>query len=201
MPVNPCPCPLAAVIGDLIDLDCPVKIGQIGKIAFQIKNNPFVDIADNAEWITALAALDSTKVQVTPILHGQESTPAESVTVGGAGSNEVYDGTILNVSDGFYTINFNIRNPSPAVLTALKAYECEVEAGRVGIYMGGSNFVLSNADMSSIPVSSMYVQSSPILNGNTDSNLAQIQFVLKAGWFADGLVTPIAFDFTSLVNG
>lgn len=201
MPVNPCPCPLDPVIADLVDLDCPVKIGQIGKIAFQMKDNPFVDITDQAEWTTALAALDATKVQVTPILHGQESTPAEAVTVGGAGSNEVYNGTILNVSDGFYTINFNIRNPSPAVLLALKAYQCEVESGRLGIYLGGKDFVISNADSSSIPVSSMYIQSSPVLNGNADSNLSQIQLVLDADWFANALVSPLAFDFTSLVNG
>jgi hypothetical protein len=199
MAVKTCPCPLGATIEDLVDLDCPTKFGQIGKIAFQIKDNPFVLITDQAEWTTAIAAIDTTKVQLTPILHGQESTPAEAVTVGGAGSNDVFDGTILNVSEGFYTITFNIRNPSPAVLTALKEYECEVS--RIGIYLGGKDFVVSKADSSSIPVSSMYVQSSPSLNGNTDSNLAQIQIVLDADWFAGALVSPLAFDFTSLVNG
>ena len=198
MAVKACSCPLDAVIPDLVDLDCPTKFGQIGKIAFQIKDNPFVDITDNAEWVTALAALDATKVQVTPILHAQESTPPEPVTVGGAGDNTVYDGTIEVVSEGIYQINFSLRNPSPAVLTALKEYECEVS--RLGIYMGGSDFVISKADSSSIPVSSLYIQSSPALNGNTDANIAQVQMVLDANWFADSLVSKIDFNFTSLVN-
>ena len=198
MAVKACACPLGATIGDLVDLDCPEKFGQIGKIAFQITNNPFVDITDEAEWTTAIAALDATKVQVTPILHAQESTPPEPVTVGGAGDNTVYDGTIEVVSEGFYQINFNIRNPSPAVLKALKEYECEVS--RLGIYLGGRDFVISNDDMSSIPVSSLYVQSSPALNGNTDANIAQVQMVLDAGWFSDSLVSNIDFNFTSLVN-
>ena len=198
MAVKACSCPLDAVIPDLVDLDCPTKFGQIGKIAFQIKDNPFLDITDNAEWVTALAALDATKVQVTPILHAQESTPPEPVTVGGAGDNTVYDGTIEVVSEGIYQINFSLRNPSPAVLTALKEYECEVS--RLGIYMGGSDFVISKADSSAIPVSSLYIQSSPALNGNTDANIAQVQMVLDANWFADSLVSKIDFNFTSLVN-
>jgi hypothetical protein len=198
MAVKACQCPLGATIGDLVDLSCPTKTGQIGKIAFQQVGQPFVDITDQAEWTTALAALDATKVQVTPILHGQESTPAEPVTVGGAGSNEVYDGTIEIVSDGIYQINFNIRNPSPEVLAALKDYECEVS--RLGIYMGGRDFVYSNADFSAIPVSSLYVQESPSLGGNENSNIAQIQIVLASGWFGDGAVSVLPFDFTSLVN-
>jgi hypothetical protein len=198
MAVKACACPLGATIGDLVDLDCPSKFGQIGKIAFQITGNAFTDITDNAEWVTALAASDATKVQVTPTLHAQESTPAEPVTVGGAGDNTVYDGTIEIVSEGIYQINFSIRNPSPAVLEALKEYECEVS--RLGIYMGGSDFVISKADSSAIPVSSLYVQSSPALNGNTDANIAQIQIVLDAGWYADSLVSKIDFKFTSLVN-
>jgi hypothetical protein len=196
MAVKTCQCPLDAAISDLVDLDCPTKFGQIGKIAFQQVGQAFSDITDQAEWTTYLAATDATKVQVTPILHGQESTPAEPVTVGGAGDNTVYDGTIEIVSDGIYQINFNLRNPSPAVLNALKEYECEVS--RLGIYLGGRDFVISN------PVSSLYVQSSPALNGNTDANIAQIQMVLDASWFSNfsnSLVSTLAFDFTSLVNG
>ena len=199
MAVKTCQCPLDAAIKDLVDLECPTKFGQIGKIAFQQVGQPFTDITDQAEWTTYLAATDATKIQVTPILHGQESTPAEPVTVGGAGDNTVYDGTIEIVSDGIYQINFNLRNPSPAVLNALKEYECEVS--RLGIYLGGRDFVISKADSSAIPVSSLYVQSSPALNGNTDANIAQIQIILDASWFSNSLVSKLTFDFTSLVNG
>jgi len=200
MAVKTCQCPLGSQISDLVDLDCPTKFGQIGKIAFQEVGKTFTDITSNAEWVGYIAepTLD-TKIQVTPILHGQESTPAEPVTVGGAGDNTVYDGTIEIVSDGIYQINFNLRNPSPAVLNALKEYECEVS--RLGIYLGGRDFVISKADSSAIPVSSLYVQSSPALNGNTDANIAQIQMVLDASWFSNSLVSTLAFDFTSLVNG
>ena len=81
----------------------------------------------------------------------------------------------------------------------LKEYECEVS--RLGIYLGGKDFVISKADSSAIPVSSLYVQSSPSLNGNENSNLAQIQMVLDASWFSNSLVSKLTFDFTSLVNG
>ncbi len=199
MAVKTCQCPLDAAISDLVDLDCPTKFGQIGKIAFQQVDQPFTDITSITEWTGYIGATDATKIQVTPTLHGQESTPAEPVTVGGAGDNTVYDGTIEIVSDGIYQINFNLRNPSPAVLNALKEYECEVS--RLGIYLGGRDFVISKADSSAIPVSSLYVQSSPALNGNTDANIAQIQMVLDASWFSGSLVSTLAFDFTSLVNG
>ena len=199
MAVKTCQCPLDAAIKDLVDLDCPTKFGQIGKIAFQQVGQPFTDITLISEWTSYIGATDATKIQVTPILHGQESTPAEPVTVGGAGDNTVYDGTIEIVSDGIYQINFNLRNPSPAVLNALKEYECEVS--RLGIYLGGRDFVISKADSSAIPVSSLYVQSYPALNGNTDANIAQIQMVLDASWFSGSLVSTLAFDFTSLVNG
>ena len=199
MAVKTCPCPLGAVIGDLEDLDCPAKFGQIGKIAFQIRGNAFTDITDEAEWTTAIAALDSTKVQMTPILHAQETTPAEPTTVGGAGSNEVYNGTVEYVSDGNYQAVFTLRNPSPAVLKALKAYECEVS--RLGVYMGGSDFVLSNENMGAIPVTSLYVQDSPSLLGNENANLSLITLVFKdAGWFSNSLTSVIDFDFTTLVN-
>ena len=120
MAVKTCQCPLDAAISDLVDLDCPTKFGQIGKIAFQQVGQAFTDITSVTEWTGLIGATDATKIQVTPILHDQESTPAEPVTVGGAGSNEVYDGTIEIVSDGIYQINFNLRNPSPAVLNAFK---------------------------------------------------------------------------------
>ena len=37
MAVKACSCPPAAVIPDLVDLDCPTKFGQIGKIAIPNK--------------------------------------------------------------------------------------------------------------------------------------------------------------------
>lgn len=198
MAVKACSCPLGATIPDLNNLDCPKKFGQIGKVAFQITGNTFTDITLESEWTTYIAAVDATKIQVTPIVHAQESTPAEPVTVGGAGDNTVYDGTIDIVSEGFYQLNFTLRNPSPEVLNALKEYECEVS--RLGVYLGGRDFVISKSDSSAIPISSLYVQSSPQVNGNADANLAQIQMTLDAGWFADSLVSNIDWDFTSLVN-
>jgi len=199
MAVKTCQCPLDAVIPDLIDLDCPAKFGQIGKIAFQQVDQPFTDITDQSEWIAAIAASDDTKVQMSPIVHNQEATPAEPTVVGGAGSNEVYNGTVDYIGEGFYQMSFDLRNPTPQVLDALAAYECETS--RIGVYLGGSDFVLSNGDGAAIEISSFFIQKTPVFNGNVNANISQMIFVFKrSDWFSKGLVNPIDFDFTSLVN-
>ena len=202
MAVQSCPCPLDATIGDLLDQECEQKIGQIGKIGFQLLGQEFVSIGELAEWTSALNATDPTKVQVTTTLHSQETTPAEPITIGSAGSNDVFDGTIKVIGEGFYQITFNLRNPSPEVLKALKAYECE--SNRTGIYLMGTEFIISTADSSAIPFTNFFVQSSPSLNGNADDNLAQLQITLPSDWYENSLITTkpdLQFNPMTLLNG
>ncbi|MHA2085270.1 MAG: hypothetical protein ACXABD_16055 [Candidatus Thorarchaeota archaeon] len=187
MAVTTCACPPEATIPSLSNEDCEAKIGQIGKIAFQKLGQAFTTIGNQAEWDAALAASDDTKVTILGTLHGQETTPAEPITVGSAGSNDVFDGNVKNIGEGFYQISFNLRNPSPTLLAELKEYECEIN--RTGVYFMGSGFILSTGTSSAIPITSFFVQSSPALNGNTDDNLAQVIVNLDANWYANSLIT------------
>jgi hypothetical protein len=92
-----CPCPLAATIPSIGEVDCKEAFGLVGKLAFQRLGNPFTDITLQAEWDAALAAVDATKIALTPLtLDSQEFPSSTTITVGGD-DNTTFDGALLFV--------------------------------------------------------------------------------------------------------
>ena len=64
-----CVCPPADALPSQANPTCPEKLGNISRFAIgRTVGGAFVDITDEAEWDTRLAAIDNTKVVFTPLL-------------------------------------------------------------------------------------------------------------------------------------
>lgn len=194
-----CPCPLPTAIPSIGEVTCKEAFGLIGKLAFQRLGNPFVDITAQLEWTTALAAVDATKIALTPLtLDSQEFPSSTTITVGGD-DNTTFDGAPIIVGETSITATFIIRDLPIAAYKELKAFTCEI-AGNTGVYLMGDNFVISDENDSAIKASSFFI-GTPSLGGRTDTNNYPVTIVFPAGWWETAKFNPIdTFNPMDLVN-
>jgi len=182
-----CACPLPTAIPTITNVTCKESFGLVGKFALQQLNQPFTDITDEAEWTTAIAATDVTKIALTPLTLDSQEIPASTpITVGGD-DNSTFDGAPIIVGETSVTATFIIRDLPISAYKQLKAYICEVS--RTGIYLLGNKFVISSADDSAIKISSIFI-GTPLLGGRTDTNNYPITITFPAGWWENAKVTP-----------
>jgi len=126
-------CPLESEITDIPVEACPEQMGQIQKIVFMRResavgtlNKMVVSSADPtllASWTTILTATDSTKVQVTPLIHNPEFDPGEPITDGGGNATAGGIEIVTGQEDSTFTYEF-IR-VKQTVIAALKGYNGE----------------------------------------------------------------------------
>lgn len=193
-----CPCPLPTAIPSISNVTCKEAFSLVGKLGFQQLGNSFVDITLQTEWDTYLAAVDSTKIALTPLtLDSQEFPSSTPITVGGD-DNTTFDGAPIIVGETSITASFIIRDLPIAAYKELKAFVCEVS--RTGIYLMGNNFVISDENDSAIKISSFFI-GTPSLGGRTDTNNYPITITFPAGWWAKAKFNPIdTFNPMDLVN-
>lgn len=194
-----CPCPLGVTIPSIADVDCKEAFGLVGKLAFQRLGNPFTDITLQAEWDAALAAVDATKIALTPLtLDSQEFPSSTTITVGGD-DNTTFDGAPIIVGETSITATFIIRDLPIAAYKELKSFTCEI-AGGTGVYLLGNNFVISDENDAAIKASSFFI-GTPLLGGRTETNNYPITIVFPAGWWATAKFNAIdTFNPMDLVN-
>lgn len=141
-----CSCPAATAIPDVPNVSCPVNFGQIQKIAFQrLKKadgtkNAFLAanaITALASWEAFLAAVDATKIVVSPYVNA----PADS---GGdarmsSGGNDDLGGIPEVLGGEPVQFTAQMRSVPQSVAVALKALMCEANAGNLGVYLFDEN--------------------------------------------------------------
>lgn len=138
-----CSCPQGAALDNLPITDCPESLGQLQKVAFQrvysapgVKNGFDLDVAEDPEdptqlasWTPYVSATDSTKVVVSPYLHGPTSEPGAAREYGGG--NETVGGIPIIVGREPSTMTTQLIQQPQAVIEALKSYQCE----NIGVYL------------------------------------------------------------------
>lgn len=75
-------CPLPASLSVIDPTVCALNFNQIVKVAFQRSGTTFIDITDETEWDTFLAAVDETKIIITPFVENNTIPAGELITEG-----------------------------------------------------------------------------------------------------------------------
>jgi hypothetical protein len=132
-------CPLPAALTAIPQPTCPFKMDQIVRLAFQRRQpigtpafTTLVLAQTLAEWTDYKAAVDSTKVVMSPIFTGFVIPNSEALTTGG-GDNSTFNGIREYNGEGAVTVTGVFKNLPPASKNALELLSQESLASSVGV--------------------------------------------------------------------
>jgi len=132
-------CPLPASLKAITQPTCPFKFDQIVRFALQrrqpVATPPFstlVAIQTLANWTTFKAAVDNTKVVMTPVFTGLTIPGSEAQTTGG-NDNSTFNGIREYNGEGSITVTGEFKNLPPASKRDLDWLAQESLASSVGI--------------------------------------------------------------------
>lgn len=124
-------CPPEAEIADIPKVTCPEKFGQIQRIALRRKQDPaeetptFPTVASllvQANWTTAMAAADITKIQVTPFISGLVLPPGTPILEEGNNNNTVNGISLLQGWNNVMVNTARFLNLPSAIAKVLRTY-------------------------------------------------------------------------------
>lgn len=198
-----CVCPPEDAIADIPDNDCALSILQIQKfIVARRSNSAFATLtaaATKANWTTLLTATDETKHQVTPFVESVVIPPSEPILEGGD-DNTTRDGNPIVVGAGQIRATGLFVELTPAVLVALKTYNCENDLmiyfiNQLGKIIGRGP---TGTVFTGIPITSWFVSDAGNEGLNTRDK-TPVGFNLRYGW-RDKLVFITPTDFDALLD-
>lgn len=141
-----CPCPQDSALTSIPDVLCAENFGQIQKIAFQriYKDdgtlNSFTAAAAItllASWTPKLTANDSTKIVVSPFIEAPTNEAGAMREFGGG--NETLGGIPSNNGREPNSFTSFLRKKPQSTIKAMKALQCESEAGNLGVFLINEN--------------------------------------------------------------
>lgn len=211
-PVKLCTCPVDPIVPSIPSTVCTESFGQVLKFGLANKTTQnFEDtvngITDQASWTAALAAVDTTKVQLTPILSDVLLAANSPINVGGD-DNTTPDGVPVLRARTSAQGTAILRDITAAVKVALQEYECLAGSDNIGgIYPMGRDFILAVVDTTGlndvykpIPLTYFFVGDKG-LGGITETNNNNLEFRLPPNWDNNVVVVPITtFDPIELQN-
>ncbi|MGB0896931.1 MAG: hypothetical protein ACPGRW_06385 [Flavobacteriaceae bacterium] len=114
-----CPCPLSAALTSITKANCGFDMGQIQRFAVQRLGNSFLgdtdanNITKLSAWTTRLAATDSTKIVVSPLIGGDPIITAGEVITTGGDDNTTLNGEeeVTGVGASLFTCVFKSITP------------------------------------------------------------------------------------------
>ncbi len=129
-------CPKPASLTAIPAQTCPFRMDQIVRMAFGRRPVPpfATDAAFKllATWTPLIAALDDTKIVISPLFAGFVIPSSEGVFTGG-GDNTTFNGIRVYHGENFVTVTGNFTNVSPEVYDALALLSQESLASSVGV--------------------------------------------------------------------
>lgn len=207
-----CQCPAAAAIATIPNVTCPENFGQIQKVAFQRlrkadgTRNSFTAtaaITALASWTALLSAADGSKVVVTPYINAPADSGGDARMTSG-GNDDL--GGIPNVLGG-NPVQFDgqMRSVPQSVIKAMKALQCEANAGNLGVFLFDENGKIEALQDQAtattyypIPIRALFIGSK--IHGNfdaKDSNAISWQYPDN---YSDDLVIVTPTDFNPLTD-
>jgi len=198
-----CNCPQSAAIATIPVVDCIERFGEIQKIIIQRTKNGAVlneivvgtdDPTLLATWTVLKAAVDSTKVQVTPYiaeLTNDEADPREASSPGVGGISQV-------LGSDFSPVTGYLHEVPQKIIKVLKQYNCEVgvsvflinEHGQIG---GLADDNLAVTKVRGIPVRSFFVADKKF-GGRDDVDKNRIMWKYLPNFSDEFTIINPAFD-------
>lgn len=206
-----CQCPAATAIETIPVVSCPENFGQIQKVAFQRlrkadgTRNSFTStaaITALASWTALLAAADGSKIAVSPYINAPADSGGDArMTSGGnddlGGIPEVLGGEPVQFTG-------SLRSVPQSVIKAMKALQCEANAGNLGVYLFDENgkieAIQDEATATTyypIPIRALFIGSK--VHGNFDAKDSNVISWYYPDNYSDDLaiITP---DFNPLTD-
>ena len=191
-------CPKPAALTSIPDLTCPQSFGQIQKIAFTRKGNPFTTEAlaiTKSEWVTRLAALDDTKMIITPFLSGFDTEPGKAKEYGSG--NEMRNGIPMILRNDPTKVSAKLFEYDSDCIKAIKKLygeDVEVylfnEAGWIGCQLDGTK-------IKGIPIQSLNI-SDLKLGGFDAPDFYDFSCQFPQNWSDDWKVLDPTTNFNAL---
>lgn len=207
-----CQCPAAAAIPTIPAVNCPENFGQIQKVAFQRlrkadgTRNSFTEAASillKSSWAAQLAAADGGKIVVSPYINAPADSGGDArMSSGGnddlGGIPEVLGGEPVQFTGSLRSIPQNI-------IKALKALQCEANAGNLGVYLFDENGKIEAIQDQTtpttyypIPVRALFVGSK--IHGNYDAKDSNVISWYYPDNYSDDLAIITPTDFNPLTD-
>lgn len=206
-----CQCPAATAIETIPVVNCPENFGQIQKVAFQRlrkadgTKNSFTStaaITALASWTALLAAADGSKIAVSPYINAPADSGGDArMTSGGnddlGGIPEVLGGEPVQFTG-------SLRSVPQSVIKAMKALQCEANAGNLGVYLFDENGKIEAIQDETtattyypIPIRALFIGSK--IHGNFDAKDSNVISWYYPDNYSDDLAI-IAPDFNPLTD-
>lgn len=206
-----CVCPESAAVETIPEVDCLEKWGQLQKFIIQRRKNGAVEnvIVDAttdptllATWTDLKAAVDSTKVQVSPYFVSGTLTPGEAIEEGGGNDSIGGIAEITGTDPTPFTGTF--KNIKQSIIKAIKKYMCEKELAiffinEAGQIIGRTSDPATNLDFKGFPVRSFFTSD---LGGTGfgASNMNTFKWQFTEGWSDNARIVTPAFDALALLS-
>lgn len=207
-----CQCPAAAAIPTIPNVTCPENFGQIQKVAFQRLRkadgtpNRFSNTASillKASWTAQLTASDGGKIVVSPYINSPADSGGDARMT--SGGNDDLGGVAQVLGGNPVQFDGQIRSVPQSVIKAMKALECEANAGNLGVFLFDENGKIeaikdtaATDSYSPIPIRGLFIGSK--IHGNfdaKDSNAISWQYPDN---YSDDLVILTPTDFNPLTD-
>lgn len=214
-----CQCPAATALTTIPVVSCHSNFGQIQKVAFQrlVKANgdknkfsgtnaatpPVDNIALKASWTALLAALDGSKIVLSPYINAPADSGGDARRT--SGGNDDLGGITQILGGNPVQFDGQLRSVPQSVIKVMKELQCEAQVGNLGVYLFDENgkiqAVKDPVEASTyypIPVRSLFIGS--LIHGNfdaKDSNAISWQYPDN---YSDDLVIVSPSDFNPLTD-
>lgn len=207
-----CQCPAAAAIPTIPNVTCPENFGQIQKVAFQRLRkadgtpNRFSNTASillKASWTAQLTASDGGKIVISPYINSPADSGGDARMT--SGGNDDLGGVAQVLGGNPVQFDGQIRSVPQSVIKAMKALECEANAGNLGVFLFDENGKIeaikdtaATDSYSPIPIRGLFIGSK--IHGNfdaKDSNAISWQYPDN---YSDDLVIVAPTDFNPLTD-
>lgn len=150
-----CNCPELATLVEIVAENCGVDLKQIQRLGFQRAGDMFnganliepTNILELSVWQAKLAAIDATKIVLTPMISGDAVIEAGEAITNGGGDNSTLNGAeeIQGTNPSAFSCVF--RSLSSTVEKQLKALICEknlvvylfLQGGRIAVVKFATN--------------------------------------------------------------
>ena len=207
-----CQCPAAAAIATIPNVTCPENFGQIQKVAFQRLykangvRNSFTTTADiklKASWTALLSAEDGSKVVVSPYINAPADSGGDARMT--SGGNDDLGGIAEVLGGNPVQFDGSLRSIPQSVIKAMKALQCEANAGNLGVFLFDENGKIEAIQDETtpttyypIPIRALFIGSK--IHGNfdaKDSNAISWQYPDN---YSDDLAIVTPSDFNPLTD-
>lgn len=189
-----CVCPPADALPSISAQTCPEKYGNINRLIIgRAAGGDFTDITDELEFDTRLAAVDATKIVLSPLLSEAEF-PFSAIIETGKDDNTSPFGEGFKVGEGSVTVTTLMKNVESSIKDEMNALTCYTDLVIGIVESNGGIGAIGSTTL--IPISNFFV-STKSFGGISETDNVQVSFTLRPNWDEGLQLNALTWDIFS----